>query len=138
MNADYDKEANEYMREHLLGKVFTKVSKERDTAPVHPYTRGGDELVFRNGDGAFYFHHYQDCCERVRIEEIHGDLDDLRGAPLLQAEQSSSIEHDGPGITWTFYKFATIRGSVTVRWCGESNGYYSEEVDMTWVPRGEQ
>jgi hypothetical protein len=59
----------------------------------------------------------------------------LVGARLEMAEAVSNST-DGPkegyadSYTWTFYKLATAKGYVTVRWYGESNGYYSEEVDF--------
>lgn len=87
----------------------------------------------------FLLHHDQDCCESVSIEDICGDVSDLIGEPILLAEESTSNEHpaglDRPAdsFTWTFYKLSTIKGSVTIRWFGESNGYYSESVDFDEV-----
>lgn len=98
--------------------------------------KGDDELIFAFDDGSRYrMFHDQNCCERVWLEDVCGRLEDLIGSPLLQAEEASE---DGPGPlseyhdshTWTFYKFATIKGYVTLRWYGTSNGYYSERVDI--------
>lgn len=112
----------------LIGSIMTQVSA----------TVGGEEMTFERADGKrFSFYHSQDCCENVRIEDIEGDLSDLVGAPLLMAEEVSSEEGEAPpgdSYTWTFYKFATARGHVTVRWLGTSNGYYSESVSFEEVP----
>jgi len=84
------------------------------------------------------FSHHQDCCEHVYIEDICGDLDDLIGAPLVEAEEVSNYDAGPLGeydesYTWTFYRFRTRKGSVTVRWYGTSNGYYSESVSVEVV-----
>lgn len=103
-----------------------------------------EEIHFTATDGRkFKLFHSQDCCEVVTIEDISGDLADLVGSPLLQAEENSS-EEAPPGVkspeyaesqTWTFYKFATMKGYVTIRFYGASNGYYSESVDFVELDR---
>lgn len=92
---------------------------------------GDDEMRLETTDGrVFLFYHEADCCESVTIEEIHGDLQDLIGTPILVAKESSSEAPSTESATWTFYRFQTIKGAVQVRWLGESNGYYSEDVSL--------
>ena len=106
------------MIEYLIGKVCFKVTQI-----------GDDELRFYLNNGkVLTMYHDQECCESVTIEDICGDLYDLCNTPILKAE--ASINDSEEGETWTFYKFATIKGYVDIRWYGTSNGYYSEEVDI--------
>lgn len=115
--------------EGLLGATLTSVENNED------------EMVFTLDNGEKYkLYHNQDCCESVSIEDIVGDLSDLVGSPLTMAEEVSN--HDDPpssddympeSYTWTYYKLATVKGYVTVRWFGSSNGYYSESVDFAKV-----
>lgn len=97
-----------------------------------------DELVFRTVEGEVYkMYHEGECCESVTIEDIAGDLSDIIGEPLLMAEEISEerakLDEYDECFTWTFYKFATINGYVTIRWYGTSNGYYSESVDFVRI-----
>ena len=104
-------------------------------------TQDDDEIRFITSTGNTYkLFHEQDCCEHVTIESIVGDLNDLVGTPVLLAEESTSggtRDSDDESFTWTFYKFATIKGYVDIRWYGSSNGYYSEGVDFVRVIKEE-
>lgn len=98
-----------------------------------------DEVLFTTAEGRKYkLYHGQACCESVYIESIVGDLDNLIGSPITLAEEAESIENPPDAkpetieyqdsFTWTFYKLATVKGYVDIRFYGESNGYYSESV----------
>jgi hypothetical protein len=41
------------------------------------------------------------------------------------SQEANDVSESG---TWTFYKLSTLWANVTIRWLGQSNGYYSEEV----------
>lgn len=127
----------------MVGKVIIKASAA---------VKGAEELAFQMSDGTTYvFHNDQGYREPVVIEDVCGDISDLIGSPIIQAEEISSTdecpvdpftgaqcEFDSDNFhTWTFYKFATIKGSVTFRWLGQSNGHYSESVDLKVFKVGE-
>ena len=110
------------MMNNFIGKQFFHIG------------RGDSEMLFYCNDGYIWkMYHEQDCCESVYIEDIEGDLDDLINTDILNAEEVCNSDRDNKeyeSVTWTFYKFATIKGYVTIRWVGSSNGYYSESVDL--------
>lgn len=94
--------------------------------------KGSDVALFQlsNGKIARMFH-FIDCCEQVEVEDVCGDINDIIGNEVLLAEcVTENGTNEDSSETWTFYKLSTIKGSVTIRWYGTSNGYYSEEVSF--------
>lgn len=106
----------------LIGKTVTQLELSKES----------DALYFYCSDGSIYLmYHEQDCCESVSIDDITGDLSDLLQTPIIMANEVSNSNETSQGSeTWTFYNLGTIKGYVTLRWYGESNGYYSESVDF--------
>lgn len=112
----------------LLGKTLISIDG---------LTKGSEEVKFATFEGDRYeMYHVQDCCERVVIDDINGSINDLIGFPITLAEESTN--NDNPpehadSWTWTFYRLATVKGYVDIKWLGESNGYYSEGVSFIKV-----
>jgi hypothetical protein len=105
--------------------------------------KGSDRVVIKCLEGNYEMFHSQDCCECVMVEEIVGDVADIIGWAIMKAEEVTDGEELNPpgsersaeSFTWTFYKIDTIKGGVTIRWYGSSNGYYSESVNFREMSR---
>lgn len=92
------------------------------------------ELITEEGI-SFNLFHDKDCCESVEVEDIiGGELTELIGETVIEARKESGQllpqkEMYDESYTWTFYIIRTNKTSLTIRFYGTSNGYYSEEVE---------
>jgi len=124
----------------MIGQVFdsvevlyyvTLMEEEKDYLRYQFGWPSADEtLIFKSKNLIAMFFHVQDYYESVSIKEITGDLLDLVGEPLIEAEV---VTEQSESSTYSFYKFATKNGAVKITWFGESNGYYSEEVQVKFI-----
>jgi hypothetical protein len=119
---------NTKIYDEIIGKTINEIVF---TGEVY-----NQKIHFLIDNEEYVMYHDQDCCESVSVDEIIGDVNDLIGSTLTMAEEVTNPEgvdkkdEYDESFTWTFYKFATIKGYVTIKWYGESNGYYSESVDF--------
>lgn len=118
----------------LEGKEFYKIEVIEES-----------EIRFYLSDKVYYaMEHTHDCCESVTIDDICGDLTSITNCIILEAREETSEENpEGvvvpefqDSFTWTFYIIRTMLGTVTIRWYGESNGYYSESVTTSLIIGG--
>ena len=128
---DYNVEAYDWCvpLSELVGKTIVKLEQVNDWR----------ELRFFCSDGTVYaLHHFQDCCENVYLEDVNGELSWLLDTPVLMADEAQGEtgmeEEYGTEYRWTFYRFATRKGYVDLRFLGLSNGYYSERMDFIRIP----
>lgn len=113
----------------LVGKTLVSITGAE---------KNSDAIRFTDSKGVVYLmHHHQSCCESVDVEDVEGDIEDLLNSPITLAEEASNSDpqpdqkvDEYSSFTWTFYRLATAKGFVVIRWYGSSNGYYSESVDF--------
>ena len=85
-------------------------------------------------DCIYIFYHEYSCCESVWLTQVDGISDKIIGSRIVIAEVVTDEKDTECGhITWSFYKIGTNKGMIDYRFQGESNGYYSETVDLVKV-----
>jgi len=106
------------------------------------YDNDNDCLLFETNDGFHYeMKHEQSCCESVYLVDF--DINQTKEILLNQIIINASCEkqagdddnrpsnkYENDLEQWTFYKINTNKGSLTLRWYGSSNGYYSVSVNI--------
>lgn len=119
----------------LIGKTIASIDRS-----------DSDLIAFTLSDGTrCELYHEQDCCESVTVESIDGTLDSIIGKEIVIAAECELPNGEDPAgykaaedsyrdsWTWTIYTLATLDSNVSIRWLGESNGYYSESVNFRVV-----
>lgn len=111
------------------GKIVEKIEIIKENQELD------EQIIFSFKDGSKYkMYHDQDCCEDVKIVDIKGDINKLIGKKIIKAEEKTSKENPplkeflDDSFTWVFYDIETLEDHIQIKWYGESNGYYSEEV----------
>lgn len=111
----------------LKGKVIVEISgMEKDS----------EEILIKCSDGTVYkMYHEQDYSENVWLEDVSGEVSNLLNTPILGADLTTDTQEvaDWSSRTYSYYHLKTLKGYVDLRWLGESNGYYSEEVDFVEI-----
>lgn len=105
--------------DELVGKVVRGLAYDEDSFQI------------LTDDCVYIFYHEYNCCESVWLTQVDGISDKIIGSRIVIAEVVTDEKDTDYGhITWTFYKIGTTKGMIDFRWQGESNGYYSESVDL--------
>ena len=112
-----------YSIEDLKGKTLKKAEQAE-----------GSIILTTEQDDVYTLTYIPDCCASCDITDVAGDLQDLVGAEIVMAEETSNNDNAPEdcyeSFTWTFTKLATSKGYVTITWYGTSNGYYSESPSV--------
>lgn len=109
----------------IVGEVLAYIDTDESNSEILLTTASGRR---------FKIHHVQSCCESVRLIRVDGQFITLVGHVLIEVCREENARYDFERNTWTMATALTFRvdGSTVVsRWFGESNGMYSESIDIT-------
>ena len=119
-------------KNHVYCQDFSNLPKYDYCSRTEHITVYNESVVFKNEEETVYFSHEQECCENVCFESIDIPLESLQGHKIISAKCRTVIKYDGDGEhsdIWYIFEVEGV-GTATMRWAGESNGYYSTAVDV--------
>lgn len=129
---------------------MSDIEKMRGQTPnaIDGMREGSQEVVIKTIEGGKLGLSDPGDYSTVQIVQVDGDPIDLLGLPLVMCEEVNNDEtrdlrgneesdFESWSFTWTFLKFATTAGYVTLRWLGESNGYYAERPNIEYEGPGD-
>lgn len=108
----------------IIGKTITNISVSQDEV----------RILCEDDNTAYRAYHMQDCCERVYVESIVGNILNILNSAILDANETIETGdhyneyHDYVSWTRTTHTIETANGKLSIVWYGVSNGYYSETV----------
>ena len=113
----------------LVGEVLDAVDIDREENQILLTTRSGRK---------FLVYHEQDCCETVAISGQDGSFDKLIGKVIVEVRDIAVDTGDDEidSQTTTTLVFRVDDQTIISRWIGDSNGYYSESVDIAELING--
>ena len=121
---------NRIKKENLFGRVIKSITGlEKDSTEV--------KIIFKDG-GEIIQNHKQEWSEEVYVEQVDGNVFMHEGAIVYELLEKVCSKDEIPeeellsssdSLTATFYTLKTSKGYLDWRWYGESNGYYSENVE---------
>lgn len=89
----------------------------------------------------YKIYHEQECCEQVWLADV-GDLDvkEILNEELIGFDRfvSKGKVHNDDYGTFTFITVRTNKDSYQLRFCGTSNGYYSETAKISVYSHNEE
>lgn len=125
-----------------MNNVFLNELVGKKVCEMKGQIKDQDFLIKTECGYTFNFYHNQDCCESVYLENIIGDINDILGHEIILAQEEINNDEiqdsdvfNQDSFTWTYYRLASEKGLVVLRFYGTSNGYYSEGITISMNPK---
>ena len=118
-------------------KLQVDLFRGQKITSIEGYEQNSDRVIFNFENGArIIFAHEPECCESVFLADLDENIQVGERLMFLEVRtQCLEPNEDHEGMTWTFITILTDKCHETMRWVGESNGWYSEKPTIIFIDK---